>query len=69
METLNEANNDVRMLEIRLKEKDQEMKLAELRVKELKKNVAHNRLRPIKPRTTRTNASIDAHSMDMYSEY
>ena len=54
------------MLEIRLKEKDQEMKLAELRVKELKKNVPNSKLRPLKQRTTRTNASVDNNSVDMY---
>ena len=65
VEVLNEAKSSVAMLEIRLKEKEQEQKLAELRVKELKKNVQHNKLRPLKQRTTRTNASVDNHSVDM----
>jgi hypothetical protein len=35
------------MLEIKLREKDQEMKLNELKHKELKKQVPHNRLKPL----------------------
>ena len=41
------------MLEIRLKEKDQELKLAELKVKELKKSMPSGKLRPIRNRTGR----------------
>lgn len=43
------------MLEIKLKEKDQELKLAELKVKELKKQIPNSKLRPLaQQRTNRT---------------
>ena len=34
---IRKSNNEVKVLEVRLKEKDQELKLAELKVKELRK--------------------------------
>lgn len=62
---MNEAKHDVKILETKLREKDQELKLAELRVKELKKNVPNSKLRPLKKRTNRTTASLDNHSIDV----
>ena len=38
---------DVRLLEIRTKEKDQELRLAELKIKELKKQMPHLKLKPL----------------------
>ena len=57
------------MLEIKLKEKDQELKLAELKVKELKKQIPNSKLRPLaQQRTNRTQLSTDAgHSVDAAS--
>lgn len=37
-------------MELKLKEKDQEVKLHELKVRELKKAIPHTRLRPLKGR-------------------
>jgi len=52
------------MLEIKQKEKEQELKLVELKVKELKKQVPNSKLKPIRSRTNRTTASNDGHSVD-----
>ena len=41
----------MRILEVKLKEKDQELKLAELKIKELRKQIPNSKLKPIKHRS------------------
>lgn len=55
---LKQLNHDVFLLEIKLKEKDQELKLTELKYKELKKQMPHNKLRPIRPSESRQQTSL-----------
>jgi len=38
----------VRLLEMKLKEKEQELKLIELKIKELKKQIPNSKLKPIR---------------------
>jgi hypothetical protein len=43
--------NNVKVIEIRVKEKDQELKLAEMKIRELKKQMRHTKLKPLGPRS------------------
>lgn len=45
-----EIDRENKVMEIKLKEKDQEIKLHDLKVRELKKVIPHTRLRPLKGR-------------------
>lgn len=54
------------LLEIKLKEKDQELKLSELKYKELKKQIPNTRLRPMRQRTVNSNHTIDRESAYSY---
>ena len=44
------ARHEVSVMNVKLKEKDQEVKLNDLKVRELKRQVPNNRLRPLKAR-------------------
>jgi len=59
---INETKTSVRLLEFQLKEKEQELKLCELKIKELKKSMPNSKLKPLRMRTDRTNASQDGAS-------
>ena len=47
VDQLSKLKHDIYLLELQLKEKDQELKLNELKYKELKKQLPHKRLRPL----------------------
>ena len=47
---IKKTGNEVALLELQLKEKEQALKLNELKLKELRKHIPHNRLRPIQPK-------------------
>ena len=51
-------HNDVRLLEIKVKEKDQELKLAEMKIKELKKQIPYLKLKPLQSRSTGRASSL-----------
>ena len=40
-------HHEVDILEVRLREKDHELKLATLKIKELKRQIPHQKLRPL----------------------
>lgn len=68
-EQLKKLQHEVSMLEIKLREKDQELKLNDLKQKELRKQVPHNRLKPLTRdgKSRKTNAQkygFDARSVD-----
>ena len=64
VEELNLTKREVGLLEIKLKEKDQETKLVEMKIKELKKQMPNTKLKPLRQRTNRTHLSTDRHSFD-----
>lgn len=50
---MRKLNQEVRLLEVKLKEKEQENKLTELKVKELRKQIPNTRLKPLNQRSVR----------------
>ena len=56
----------MKVLEVKLKEKDQELKLAELKVKELRKQIPNTKLKPMVHKKTNRNVhgSLDSRSID-----
>lgn len=44
---LEQMDHDVKVLELQVREKEQESKLAELKIKELKRTLRHKSLKPL----------------------
>jgi len=67
-EQIKQIQHEVFLLEIKLREKDQEVKLNDLKQKELRKQVPHNRLKPLtrddKSRSYNPRQGYDARSVD-----
>ena len=48
IEELHELRSEVKLLEYKVKEKDQELKLSEMKIKELRKSIPHLQLKPLR---------------------
>ena len=64
---INDSKHNINMLNVKLKEKDQECRLSVLKIKELKRAVRHNQLKPL-PKAPNRNEEIKSHENE-YSNY
>ena len=51
IDELHELRSDVKLLEYKVKEKDQELKLSEMKIKELRKSIPHLQLKPLRSKS------------------
>lgn len=52
--------HEVNLLEMRIKEKDQELKLADMKIRELRKQIPHLKLKPLASRSQGRASSMQA---------
>lgn len=62
---MGDLNHENKVLEVKLKEKEQEVKLNELKIRELRKQVPNSRLRPLG--NTRSKSISQSNAPSLYS--
>ena len=66
---INESKHNINMLNVKLKEKDQECRLSVLKIKELKRAVRHNQLKPLPKAPTRNEEDKKSHESEVSNNF